>query len=171
MSRGGYSAAIDIWGLGCILGELLHRVAHVGSAATPNLQARSQCCACCACFATFGDLGSFVSAAAPNLQARAQCCACFALLETLDLLSRRPCQPAGGHPWRTFGRSQPSWLPGIPAQNAFHAKKGRENTCVLWSQVAPLFAIHDMPKTPGDGDQFVGGPGNQTTRIELQVLL
>jgi hypothetical protein len=43
MSRGGYSAAIDIWGLGCILGELLQRVAHVGSAATPNLQARRLC--------------------------------------------------------------------------------------------------------------------------------
>ena len=40
MSRGGYSAAIDIWGLGCILGELLQRVAHVGSAATPHLQVR-----------------------------------------------------------------------------------------------------------------------------------
>ncbi len=42
---------------------------------------------------------------------------------------------------------------------------------LYWLQVAPLFAIHDMPKTPGDGEQFIGGPGNQTTRIELQVTL
>lgn len=40
MSRGGYTAAIDMWSLGCIFGELLQRIAHVGSAATPNLQAR-----------------------------------------------------------------------------------------------------------------------------------
>lgn len=38
MSRGGYTAAIDMWSLGCIFGELLQRIAHVGSAATPNLQ-------------------------------------------------------------------------------------------------------------------------------------
>ena len=40
MSRGGYTAAIDMWSLGCIFGELLQRIAHLGSAATPNLQAR-----------------------------------------------------------------------------------------------------------------------------------
>ena len=39
MSRGGYTAAIDMWSLGCIFGELLQRIAHLGSAATPNLQA------------------------------------------------------------------------------------------------------------------------------------
>lgn len=38
MSRGGYSSAIDMWSLGCIYGELLQRVSHIGSAATPQLQ-------------------------------------------------------------------------------------------------------------------------------------
>lgn len=38
MSRGGYTSAIDMWSLGCIMGELLQRVAHVGSANTPALQ-------------------------------------------------------------------------------------------------------------------------------------
>lgn len=38
MSRGNYNAGIDMWGAGCIFGELLHRVAYVGSAATPHLQ-------------------------------------------------------------------------------------------------------------------------------------
>eukprot|EP00887_Chlorella_sp_A99_P000345 scaffold13.g345.t1 len=38
MSRGGYTSSIDMWSLGCIFGELLSRIAHVGSAATPNLQ-------------------------------------------------------------------------------------------------------------------------------------
>lgn len=38
MSRGAYSAAIDVWSLGCIFGELLQRVQHVGGASTPNLQ-------------------------------------------------------------------------------------------------------------------------------------
>ena len=37
MSRGGYTSALDTWGVGCIFGELLQRVAYVGSAATPNL--------------------------------------------------------------------------------------------------------------------------------------
>lgn len=37
MSRGGYTAAIDTWSLGCIFGELLQRVAYVGSASTPHL--------------------------------------------------------------------------------------------------------------------------------------
>ena len=41
MSRGGYTSSIDMWSLGCIFGELLSRIAHVGSAATPNLQVRS----------------------------------------------------------------------------------------------------------------------------------
>ena len=30
MSRGGYTAAIDMWSLGCIFGELLQRIAHLG---------------------------------------------------------------------------------------------------------------------------------------------
>ncbi len=38
MSRGGYTDAIDIWGLGCIFGEMLSRIRYVGSAATPRLQ-------------------------------------------------------------------------------------------------------------------------------------
>ena len=38
MSRGGYTAAIDMWSVGCIFGELLQRVARVGSATTPHLQ-------------------------------------------------------------------------------------------------------------------------------------
>jgi mitogen-activated protein kinase 1/3 len=71
MSRGGYTAAIDMWSLGCIFGELLQRIAHVGSAATPNLQ------------------------------------------------------------------------------------------------VAPLFAIHGLPKTPEDGESFLGGPGNEMTRSQV----
>ncbi|KAL4422575.1 hypothetical protein ABPG75_008772 [Micractinium tetrahymenae] len=74
MSRGGYTAAIDMWSLGCIFGELLQRIAHVGSAATPNLQ------------------------------------------------------------------------------------------------VAPLFAMHGLPKTPEDGETFTGSPGNEMTRNELAAL-
>ncbi|KAK9811255.1 hypothetical protein WJX72_000671 [[Myrmecia] bisecta] len=38
MSRGGYGSAIDMWSLGCIFGELLQRIARVGSATTPHLQ-------------------------------------------------------------------------------------------------------------------------------------
>lgn len=38
MSRGGYTSAIDMWSMGCIFGELLQRVARVGSATTPHLQ-------------------------------------------------------------------------------------------------------------------------------------
>ncbi|KAI8100499.1 hypothetical protein M9435_006983 [Picochlorum sp. BPE23] len=38
ISRGGYTDAIDMWGLGCIFGEMLSRVAYVGSATTPHLQ-------------------------------------------------------------------------------------------------------------------------------------
>ena len=38
MSRGGYTSAIDMWSLGCIMGELLQRVVRVGSANTPHLQ-------------------------------------------------------------------------------------------------------------------------------------
>lgn len=38
MSRGGYTEAIDMWGCGCVLGELLQRVAWIGKATTPQLQ-------------------------------------------------------------------------------------------------------------------------------------
>jgi serine/threonine protein kinase len=38
MSRGNYTAAIDMWGAGCVFAELLQRVAYVGSASTPSLQ-------------------------------------------------------------------------------------------------------------------------------------
>ena len=41
----------------------------------------------------------------------------------------------------------------------------------LEPQVAPLFAIHGLPKTPEDGESFLGGPGNEMTRSELQVGL
>ena len=37
MSRGGYTSALDMWGVGCIFGELLQRVAYIGSASNPNL--------------------------------------------------------------------------------------------------------------------------------------
>lgn len=37
MSRGRYTDAMDMWGVGCIFGELLQRLAYVGSATTPNL--------------------------------------------------------------------------------------------------------------------------------------
>jgi len=40
MSRGGYSSALDMWGIGCIFGELLQRVAYIGSASNPNLAVR-----------------------------------------------------------------------------------------------------------------------------------
>ena len=42
MSRGGYDSAIDMWGVGCIMGELLQRVAYLGTASTPNLQVGSR---------------------------------------------------------------------------------------------------------------------------------
>ena len=75
MSRGGYSESLDLWSMGCIFGELLQRVARVGSATTPNLL------------------------------------------------------------------------------------------------VAPLFALHGgLPKTPGDGERFLGGPGCEITRVELGAL-
>lgn len=38
MSRGGYTEAIDMWGIGCVFGELLQRVAWIGKATTPQLQ-------------------------------------------------------------------------------------------------------------------------------------
>jgi len=38
MSRGRYTDAIDMWGLGCIFGEMLARIAYVGSASNFNLQ-------------------------------------------------------------------------------------------------------------------------------------
>lgn len=37
-------------------------------------------------------------------------------------------------------------------------------------QVAPLFAIHGLPKTPDAGESFTGGPGSEITRRELQAL-
>lgn len=37
-------------------------------------------------------------------------------------------------------------------------------------QVAPLFAMHGLPKTPQDGDTYVGSPGNEMTRNELAAL-
>jgi mitogen-activated protein kinase 1/3 len=37
MSRGRYTDAMDMWGVGCIFGESLQRLAYVGSATTPNL--------------------------------------------------------------------------------------------------------------------------------------
>eukprot|EP00798_Chlamydomonas_sp_ICE-L_P021362 gene21362-28301_t len=38
MSRGGYSSSLDTWSVGCIMGELLQRVAWLGQASTPHLQ-------------------------------------------------------------------------------------------------------------------------------------
>lgn len=38
LSRGGYTSAIDMWSVGCIFGELLQRVIHIGAANTPSLQ-------------------------------------------------------------------------------------------------------------------------------------
>eukprot|EP00878_Enallax_costatus_P020914 GHUV01022126.1.p1 GENE.GHUV01022126.1~~GHUV01022126.1.p1 ORF type:complete len:118 (+),score=23.27 GHUV01022126.1:331-684(+) len=38
MSRGAYTEAIDMWGIGCVFGELLQRVAWIGKATTPQLQ-------------------------------------------------------------------------------------------------------------------------------------
>lgn len=40
MSRGQYTSAIDVWGAGCVFGELLQRVPWLGKAATPHLQVR-----------------------------------------------------------------------------------------------------------------------------------
>ncbi|CAL5226838.1 g9703 [Coccomyxa viridis] len=37
-------------------------------------------------------------------------------------------------------------------------------------QVAPLFAIHGLPKTPGEGEKYAGGPTNSVTRKELGAL-
>lgn len=48
MSRGGYTEAIDMWGCGCVLGELLQRVAWIGKATTPQLQVN------CGAARTFG---------------------------------------------------------------------------------------------------------------------
>eukprot|EP00798_Chlamydomonas_sp_ICE-L_P027606 gene27606-7243_t len=38
MSRGGYTSSLDMWSIGCIMGELLQRVALRGQASTPHLQ-------------------------------------------------------------------------------------------------------------------------------------
>ena len=43
--------------------------------------------------------------------------------------------------------------------------------CLPSTQVAPLFAIHGLPKTPEDGESFLGGPGSEMTRSELQARL
>jgi hypothetical protein len=37
-------------------------------------------------------------------------------------------------------------------------------------QVAPVFAIHGAPVTPGPGELFLGGPGSSITRQELHAL-
>ena len=43
---------------------------------------------------------------------------------------------------------------------------------ILPLQVAPLFAIlQAMPKTPEDGQSFLGNLGDETTRRELQARL
>ena len=44
MSRGKYTDAVDIWGLGCIFGELLSRVSYVGS--TSNSKVCIEACLC-----------------------------------------------------------------------------------------------------------------------------
>lgn len=54
MSRGGYTEAIDMWGIGCVFGELLQRVAWIGKATTPQLQVGlyrfgSWCVSCLLC--------------------------------------------------------------------------------------------------------------------------
>ena len=117
MSRGGYTAAIDMWSLGCIFGELLQRIAHVGSAATPNLQAR---------------------------------------------LGR------GGAVWFGAGHWACKQLNGLHG-NLARALAGPASVRTWPMQVAPLFAIHGLPKTPEDGESFLGGPGNEMTRSELQA--
>ena len=38
MSRGNYTDAVDIWGLGCIFGELLSRISYVGSTSNSKLR-------------------------------------------------------------------------------------------------------------------------------------
>jgi mitogen-activated protein kinase 1/3 len=38
MSRGSYSSAIDMWSIGCIFAELLHRIVRPGNNITPSLQ-------------------------------------------------------------------------------------------------------------------------------------
>lgn len=37
IARGKYSAAMDMWSVGCIFGELLHRMERAGSSFTPKL--------------------------------------------------------------------------------------------------------------------------------------
>ena len=36
--RGGYTSAMDVWGLGAIFGELLQRIEYLGQASVPYLK-------------------------------------------------------------------------------------------------------------------------------------
>ena len=145
MSRGGYTAAIDMWSLGCIFGELLQRIAHVGSAATPNLQAR--------CAGGRGGGGTAKTHCALALRCQAKpagkvCPVCC----RLGVCSRQGAPERWLHSARTSNRG--TTAPSCPPQ----APLPPTPPCC---QVAPLFAIHGLPKTPADGETFVGSPGNE----------
>mmetsp|Transcript_10308 Transcript_10308/g.26851 ORF Transcript_10308/g.26851 Transcript_10308/m.26851 type:complete len:739 (-) Transcript_10308:850-3066(-) len=44
MSHGNYSSALDMWSLGCILGELVQRIPYLGKSSTPHLQVAPVIC-------------------------------------------------------------------------------------------------------------------------------
>ena len=149
MSRGGYTAAIDMWSLGCIFGELLQRIAHVGSVATPNLQARAG-----------GKGGGLAGSAALSSGLHAQGgpdsqCRC----------EHNPPWPGWTRPRQRSTGACPPQMPG-PLQEP---RPAAAPAACPPPQVAPLFAMHGLPKTPEDGESFLGGPGNEMTRSELQV--
>ena len=122
MSRGGYTAAIDMWSLGCIFGELLQRIAHLGSAATPNLQVREGIGGVLArpLWLHLGELmrlGELLqrishvgSAAKPILQARG-CCFAQAAAHTGTAGGPAVCHPRPAQDARGWGE-----LPGRPRQ-------------------------------------------------------
>ena len=160
MSRGGYTAAIDMWSLGCIFGELLQRIAHVGSAATPNLQARRSAQPAALALMLAGAICGTV------LCGHRQLVPCYCLPKVPWVCRSSIIVRSRPHTARRWPRCSPFTV--CPRQPLCHAQ------CIFtlvhpFPQVAPLFAIHGLPKTPEDGESFLGGPGNEMTRSELQA--
>lgn len=58
-----------------------------------------------------------------------------------------------------------------PQCTTCHSPHSLQQRMHAWPlQVAPVFAIHGLPKTPDTGEKFQEGPGNPTTRQELHAL-
>lgn len=140
MSRGGYTAAIDMWGAGCVFGELLQRVAWIGKATTPQLQVRRRRRARAGCTTLAGCCAQLCTRALrANPRPRPRPRTCCARVHAAS----RP------HP-------SPRWR--------------RRRRIITPRQVGPVFAIHGVPRTPVPGERYACGPGSSVTRTELAAL-